>query len=352
VLAFPGVARNQPTPLEELQDSVKALESYCKGLGREHEKLRTDVTRELSTYVDHCQKAAESAIRSVAEEILRMANEARAENTRMAGRVRVLETQLSGMEAKGREGLVRLLEVLPRTVLDASESLGNGALARKLEEAVGRYLREQQPPAVTVGEHLARASAVLEAMSRLQTLAAAPIPEEAAARLASIAGDLQLIRDELAAFDQRGGDKRLRLLFAVDFSTHEAARQSLTQTIAAGLEREIVKLDSFDEYYAKRIGMLAAQAAAECADLADAQLDPLHSISSVQTALASVLRACDVEEIAPRRNDPFLATDHTILQIIRCRSTADRNGAVAQLVSRGLRQGGRVVRKATVVLFE
>jgi molecular chaperone GrpE (heat shock protein) len=65
-----------------------------------------------------------------------------------------------------------------------------------------------------------------------------------------------------------------------------------------------------------------------------------------------VFTAAGVEEIAPRRNDPFLGTDHAMFQMIRRSSAVDRSGAVAQTVSRGLRQRDRIVRKATVVLFE
>jgi hypothetical protein len=268
----------------------------------------------------------------------------------MRRRLEALEADLKGLRAESSKGLSNLLQALPREALaglSVSDQAGSD-LAQKLEQAVARYLREEQPCARSLEAYTQQVGTLRSAIKQFMQIASESAAGQADPRLDPLDRDLDLIAQELAGFTRQGTDKRFRLLFAVDFS----ARQTLTEGIAAGLQREIVKLDNLDDYYTKRIGMLSAQVAAECADLADSVLDPQRAKPDVKSALQTVFTVAGVEEIAPRRNDPFLGTDHAMFQMIRRSSAVDRSGAVAQTVSRGLRQRDRVVRKATVTLFE
>ncbi len=356
------IAAPPPTPVQYASKadvdlvyrSLKNLETTCKNLADVQSRLRSELGSELSGFVERCQAAAAQAVDSASSSALQAAAQATNENERIRRRLMAIETTIAALQAESRKGLVNLLQAIPREALTGipGADQANPELAQKLEQAVSRYLREEQPDAQSLAEHSQRAATLHSAIRQFREIAADSAAGQASVRLDPLDRELDLISQELAGFSRQGKEKRLRLLFAVDFSAHEAARQTLTEGIAAGLQREIVKLDSFDDYYAKRIGMLAAQIAAECADLADSVLDPQRINSAIQSVLQSVFTAAGVEEIAPRRNDPFLGTDHAMFQMIRRSSAVDRSGAVAQTVSRGLRQRDRIVRKATVILFE
>lgn len=341
--------------LDILDKSIHTLATNFKNnLASAQGRLRSELGSDLSAVVERCRAAAEDAIERVYTSALRAAEEATNENEKIRGRLDVLETELTALQKESHKGLSNLLQALPREALTGLATSHETVpdLAQKLEQAVTRYLKEEQPNAQSLAEYAQRVGTLRAAIQQFRGIAAEPAADQAAVRLDPLDRELEVIERELAGFARQGTEKRFRLLFAVDFSAHEAARQTLTEGIAAGLQREIVKLDSFDDYYTKRIGMLAAQVAAECADLADSVLDPQRTSSVIQSALQSVFSAAGLEEIAPRRNDPFLGTDHTMFQMIRRSSAVDRSGAVAQTVSRGLRQRDRVVRKATVILFE
>ena len=340
--------------LETLNQSVQNLDKNFWNLVNAQKRQNSELGTQLSQFVERCQTAAEEAVERAAISALRAAGEATKETERMRRRVEALESDLNGLRAESSKGLSNLLQALPRealTGLSMSNQAGSD-LAQKLEQAVARYLREEQPSVQSLAGYTLQVSTLRSAIKQFLQIASESAPGQADPRLDPLNRDLDLIAQELAGFSRRGTDKRFRLLFAVDFSANETARQTLTEGIAAGLQREIVKLDNLDDYYTKRIGMLAAQVAAECADLADSVLDPQRSKPDVKSALQSVFTVAGVEEIAPRRNDPFLGTDHAMFQMIRRSSAVDRSGAVAQTVSRGLRQRDRVVRKATVTLFE
>lgn len=339
--------------LETLNRSVQNLDTNFKNLAEAQRRSHSELVAELSRFVERCQKAAEDAVQRTSNSAFRAAEEVTDQNEKICSRLLALETALTTLHSESRKGLSNLLQALPREALTGLAGAQAGSdLAQKLEQAVARYLREEQPDAQSLASYAQQVGALRSAIMHFKQIASESAAGQADSRLDPLDQDLDLIAQELAGFTRQGTDRRFRLLFAVDFSAHESARQTLTESIAAGLQREIVKLDSFDDYYSKRIGMLAAQVAAECADLADSVLDPQRAKPDVKSALQSVFAVAGVEEIAPRRNDPFLGTDHTMFQMIRRTSAVERSGAVAQTISRGLRQRDRIVRKATVTLFE
>lgn len=339
--------------LATVQQSLLNLDGSFKILADAQKRLYSQIVNDLSRFVERCQTEAEDAVQRTSNSALRAAEEVTNENKRIRESLLGLQTELTALHSESRKGLSNLLQALPREALAGLAGAQAGSdLPQKLEQAVARYLREEQPDAQSLASYAQQVGALRSAIMHFKQIASESAASQADPRLDPLDQDLDLIAQELAGFTRQGTDRRFRLLFAVDFSAHETARQTLTEGIAAGLQREIVKLDSFDDYYSKRIGMLAAQVAAECADLADSVLDPQRAKPDVKFALQSVFTVAGVEEIAPRRNDPFLGTDHTMFQMIRRTSAVDRSGAVAQTISRGLRQRDRIVRKATVTLFE
>jgi molecular chaperone GrpE (heat shock protein) len=221
-----------------------------------------------------------------------------------------------------------------------------------MEEAVASYLSGKAPSPETLEPFLVQATRILDMMTRFRQEASAVAPRESNTKLAPVITDLRQFRNELEQLLAGAAENRLRLSFTAEFSTMQETRQTLMQSIASGLQREVIKLDNLPEACAKRLSLLASRASAEAADFADAVLDVDRNNSSIQGALQAVFQACQVEEIAPRKNDPFLAKDHSMVQMMRRFGGDDRTGTVAQLVTRGLRQGDRVIRKAAVIVFE
>lgn len=293
--------------VDTLYRSLLNLETTCKSLADVQSRLRSDLGTQLSKFVEDCQTAAERAVENAASSAVRAAGEAVNGNEIIRRRLVAIETTMAGLQAESHKGLISLLQAIPREALNgiSAADQGDPGLGQKMEQAVSRYLRDEQPDAQSLAEYSQRATSLRSAIREFKGVAAEAGREQVGVRLDPIDRELDLIGQELAGFARQGTDKRFRLLFAVDFAAHEAARQTLTEGIAAGLQREIIKLDSFEDYYAKRIGMLAAQVAAECADVADSVLDPQRANLAVQSALQPVFAAAGVEEIAPRRNDPF-----------------------------------------------
>ena len=324
-----------------LSARVEALEDSRQQLGEDLEQALAQI-KEFNPRVEEVLRHFSQSGRQIQEELVECRN-----------KVAFFEAEMEGLRRKGQDGLQNLLGSLSLAVLGPGPSTENekAVVLKRIEEAVASYLRNVPQPQ-TLEPFLAQATQLLEAVTRFQQEARAVKPGSTTSKLAPVLTDLRQIRDEIEQFLAGAAEHRLRLSFCADFSTLQQAQQTLTQSIAAGLQREAVKLDNPLQTYTNRLTFLGGRLAAETADLADAVIDVDRKNTVIQDALRAVFQACLVEEIAPRRNDPFLAREHSMVQMMRRSSDSDRSGAVAQLVTRGLRQGDRVVRKAAVMIFE
>lgn len=340
--------------LRRLQESVSALESLPLKLDAMERSLRPELERKLEQY----HREVENLFDARMEEALASTREAnrqiQSDLAELRSQVATLETRWGILQQKAHRGLQDLLLDLPLTPFDASPGTEDQKLlvAKHLEKAVSRYLSGNAPSPETLQPFLDQADRLQQAVTRFQEEAFRIAPPQTEAKLAPILGDLKQVREELNGFLAGSSEHRLRLNFAVDFSTLADARQTLGQSIAAGVETEIVKLDNVPDYYTKRLVMLASRAAAEAADFADAALDPDRNNGRIQAALQDIFDAGQMEQIVPRRNDPFVGRDHNLLQMTSRTSPGDRSGAVAQLAARGFRHGSRVIRKASVIVFD
>jgi molecular chaperone GrpE (heat shock protein) len=179
---------------------------------------------------------------------------------------------------------------------------------------------------------------------------AAGVEQQDALTLTPLLQDLQRVSEEIDGLLADRTNNRVRLNLSFEYSTLSSSRQTITQGIAAGLESEISKFANVEDFFKRRIANLATRAAAETADLADSRLDPERRNKALQGAVDEVFIASEVESIAPAVHEEYRATDHAVVQSAPGTGRS-RPNTIAQLLTRGLRYQGRVVRKANVVLF-
>lgn len=353
--SVPPPSSAQEKEISELRASVQRLELALRTVDSAQRALIPELDSRLQRFlVDLPQEVAE-----VQRDVERANRDAyrkfHDEVSELRDVVGNLHLQMTTLHERSRTGLVALLRELPANVLDrqfTTQTTDGKTLATRTEEALARYFAAATTNTDISRRFVVQVDQLHEAVSRFQKMALALNSVEAEEKLRPLVDDLVQVREELVGIASNDSRQRLRLMFAVDIAPHEAARQTIADSIASGLQREIMKLENIDEYYEKRLIMVATRAAAECSDYADTRINPERNRADVQQTLTGVLTAGGLAEIAPSRNDQFVAVDHTMLQMTRCVSPADRRGAVAQLVARGIRRGDRVLRKATVIVFD
>ena len=344
--ATPAISESAPAATAAAKDSLDDVRAAC----RQIELARGEWESQMDAFLIKCRGAVSEACDKAVEKVnASTANE----DERLVRRIAELESKLGSLHDEVQTAATDLLRELPHFALDLNAKPDElDSRPDAMGEAVRRYLQDEQPESASVEKHARAVDTLRESLRRFGGLAKEGVAGQGGGRLNALAKDLNELGEELNRFTPNGTDHRLRLLFAVDFSRGDDVRQTFTQAIAASLHREIVKLNNFDEYYDKRIAMLASQVAAECADLADTELDPRRAGAEVQEALKAVFDAAGVDDLTPRRNERFLATQHAMYQMVRCSKPGDQSGTVCQTIARGLRRGEKVIRKATVIMFE
>jgi hypothetical protein len=261
---------------------------------------------------------------------------------------------LSALQSKSELGLHVFLRILAQQALlepAASVPEGEVSLADRVDEAVSQFFRKSVPSRDGLSGFAQRCDGLAIALESFQEYLRRIAPDMADKLSASLIEARQL-KNAIAGLMSEVDAKRLRLVFSIDFDTGSDDRQKLIDGIADGLKNEILKLGNATQFFERRLAQLSATAAAVASDLSDNKLDPTRTNAELQKLLASLFEAAGVEEIAPRRNDEFRAIDHSLLQIKPRSTPTDHSQAVAQLVSRGFRYRDRVIRKASVLVFE
>jgi len=357
VPASPASPQQNPQEKEisELRATIQRLELAIRTVDSAQRTMIPELDSRLQRFLDDLSKEVAEIQRDVDRANRDAHRKFHDEVSELRDVVGNLQFQMTTLHERGQTGLMALLRELPVSLLDrqfTTQTTDGKTLATRIEEALARYFAGAATNSEVSRRFVGHTDQLHDAVSRFQKMALALNSVEAEEKLRPLVDDLAQMREELVGIARNNSRQRLRLMFAVDIAPHEAARQTIADSIASGLQREIMKLENIDEYYEKRLMMLATRAAAECADYADTRLNPERNRADVQQTLTAVFTAGGLAEIAPSRNDQFVAVDHTMLQMTRCSSPADRRSAVAQLVARGIRRGDRVLRKATVVVFD
>ncbi|MCX6930805.1 MAG: hypothetical protein NT154_47520, partial [Verrucomicrobia bacterium] len=311
---------------------------------------------EVETFLKGLSHQVQGACQTAINDALK---DARAEHTGILGRIEMLEdsvhsgeSHLSAMENKASAEFQALLSSLPRLVLNAGADgdfaeAEKSMVAKRIEDAISNYLQSAGPPEDSLRSLSQRAEALQQALEGFRDALASPPP-----LIVPILRDIREAREEIEGLLADRTDRRLHLRFSIDFSTLRSSTRSLTEDIADGLKRQIVKLENLSEYFERRLTNSATLAASTAIDVADGQADPERRSAKLQEAITALLAAGEIQEIAPLRNEPFSAVDHMMLQRTRRANALDKPQAVARLVTRGIVHRGQILRKATVVIFE
>lgn len=163
--------------------------------------------------------------------------------------------------------------------------------------------------------------------------------------------NLKQLTDELYDWRSQRAQQQVRLRFAIDVPTYETARQTIIDALATGLSDQIKKLQDPQTYFRYRLEQLATTGVMYVADVCDKELDPKREDRGLQACLKNLFDAAGIEEIAPKKNDVFRPAEHSVVQLVPGQSGQDRSQTVAQLLARGFRYKGSLVRKASVMLF-
>ena len=339
---------------ERLNNEIR---SYSERLGQIEASSRALATKaELGICETRAQAYCDEKFAEVGPWLLDRLKGIQEQLSEMKNQVSGLDARYTALQGSARQNLRDLLIELPMAAMSASASTGGvatlaetAAVVRKLEEAVGQYFKRSAPEPDPLNSYRQWAIQLADALDGFRRLAA-EFDHSADASLLPLWQDLQRMSEEINALLADRSKNQVRLNLSFDYSTLASSRQTISQGIAAGLESEISKFANVEEFFKRRMANLGTRAAAEAADVADGQLDPERRNKMLQGALDAIFSAGEVEPIAPTLHEEYRATEHAVVQSSPGGSTG-RPNTIAQLLTRGLRYQGRVVRKANVVLF-
>jgi len=222
-------------------------------------------------------------------------------------------------------------------------------LAKRLDEALTSFFRQSFPNREGLILRRTWIQGILRSAETVRNELARAAPEIATRLDPGIEEAIQIDK-EIEGMLEASGAQRLRLNFQVDFSTSAASRESVVDGIASGLKTQIVKLEQPLDYFDRRIENVALASARNAADFIDLKVDEYRSNASLQRLLDQLIQMGRLEAIVPASGESFRSTEHAVVQTLPANGNSSHT--VARVVTRGFRQSGRVLRKASIILFE
>ena len=344
-------------PIEGAARSAAPDREWLEGALRNVEAMQRQAQSELLKRFDQVEyrlNELENALPELKRCYATLQEAGTAEHESARARIDSLENRLRAMEDAGRRKTAEVLAALAGSILQMPVH-GPGAsgetLAAQLEATLGKLLQDSAPDPAEIRPLLERAVRLQESVDEFRrTIARAGAAENGG--VDRLLEDISRIRADLESLEELAKGRRLRFTFTVEAQARQDVRQAVLQSIAAGIGSQLARLANVKEHYGMQLLHLAGRAAADCADLADGRIDVERKTPEIQQSLKSIFAAGGLTEISPNRNDAFSALEHTVLHTIRRNSSSDRSRAVAGLLARGFRHGNRVIRKATVLLYE
>lgn len=333
--------------LEWLEGAVRSLEAGQRALEPAVERLLERFLNQVESLLREKWREDESA--AAAE-----ANRIRVELDELTGRIRQLELTLDQLRETASSRLARDMALLARQGFAraaSSSAAQETALVVQSERALAEFLSQAMPTEAEIQERMSEVTRLRDAIEDFHRLAER-MGISADGFLRSLLEDCGSLLQELESLGQSAVRGTLPVRFALDVPLRGDPWKEVAEVAASGLLREIQRVSDVGRYYDLRWKRLSARAAVECADFADSRLDPQRRVSEVQQALQRIFAAAGVAEIAPQRNDTFHAVEHAVVRVTRKSHPDDQSQAVADLLTRGFRQGTAIVRKAGVILFE
>jgi molecular chaperone GrpE (heat shock protein) len=235
----------------------------------------------------------------------------------------------------------RLRDLLaPLTQADiagAGESIVN-----RLRQSLSRILEQPASSKESLWEHNDRVNTFAEQLKRL--LESIP-SHELQAKLEPLLNQARHLQIEIADLALAKANS-VRVHFNVELYTSTANNQSLTDAVALGLKKQILKLDNPANYFENEFLNLTATAVVNAADTLDKNVDDARRNAGVQHLLDDLLNAGGIEQIAPSPGEVFRPAEH------RSSDGGGRGSLVERLIERGFRRDGRLIRKAQVTVRE
>jgi hypothetical protein len=331
----------EPEPVSGLENHPRKPEDWGPIL---------DALRQMETKVT---AAAETKLAEMLGTFV-SAEEARQTATfELTQRVQKLEERLRSEADDEGERLRRLIAELTEEAVEGGSAPGASPeertlIAKGIGDAVSRYCQNGVPDA-RLNELAGEIKRVLKAIDAVA--AYRELPEPAASRLSVARRGLTEMLDELGAFSADRQARRAHLRFSVDYSLLAASNQTLAGALAEALKREIVKWERPAQYFERQLNWLSVSAVTTLSDAADAYWDSDRRDPELQSLLANLFQAADLEQICPARNAPWVSVEQDATNTAPRTAPDERPEAVARVNLRGLKRRQQVVRKAQVTLF-
>lgn len=337
----PNEPQRQESPIEKTQNEHSRL---LMNLDARTQAVEARIEQVVESYIVMLRESAAETQNRIVE----MQNSTSRRLHDVEGRVDDTEERLADHLSGQSSKLQDLFKDLP-TLANLSVT------ARVLDKSALSQLEGQLISAVkqsalsnTQQESLqADSRSLIDALRTFVPIATRISREKTKKRLERLVTSVELLDNELATLGQLAGAQKYG--FFVEMSLVD--KNPLASDITAALQRELTKLNDPEGYYLKRLAAARAQVSVAAIDLTDLDLDSERRNTVLQEALGVLLRSLGMTEIDPGHNEKLQASDHQVLQFAR-RESGAFPGTVAHTMARGIRRGGEVVRKASVLVYD
>jgi molecular chaperone GrpE (heat shock protein) len=361
-------ARLTQDELKSIRQDLQKLEANLAGLGPTKAATPSgpDLSRfvEMSTFQDAIQGTRDeleklrSGLRGELPKLAKISDQSRQALAKLAQDTNALRSlvekefdRISKEANKNLDSAARILsQEFGRDLNSARPSEDERALlTKRLDEALTSFFRQSLPSQEGLTQRRTWIQGIQRSAETVRNELAPAAPEIASRLNPGIEEAIQIDK-EIEGMLEAAGAQRLRLNFQVDFSTSNASRESVVDGIASGLKTQIIKLEQPLVYFDRRIENVALASARNAADFIDLKVDEYRGNASLQRLLDQLIQMGRLEAIVPASGESFRSTEHAVVQTLPANGNSSHT--VARVVTRGFRQGGRVLRKASIILFE
>lgn len=340
--------------LGEVWSELKWLEDAIRSLDAAHRSVGHDIERMLDRHLQQVEAVIDDRISTSETSATALVGSVQSELGELRGRLLELQDRLESVQTDGASRLAHGLALLTGHGLgrvDAKKQQLGPVLAVQLERALQDFVKQSIPSDEEISRRLEKVARLNEAVAGFQ-VAAESMGASFDGRLQQVVEECRSLVSDLETIGASLKKRTLTVRFVLDVPLEGDLSAALADGTASSFQREIQRVNDVGRYFELRWKMVSARAAAECADFADSRLDPRRQRPDLQDALQRIFAAAEITEIAPSRNDDFRAVEHTLVRVTRRSKPDDRSQAVAELLARGFRQGSRIIRKASVILFD
>jgi uncharacterized coiled-coil protein SlyX len=340
--------------VRKAQDEIRELKHISRKGGASNRNADTELmshVRDLYDRVEALDRHLDNAPVPVSEK--RGSGGDRDVQDTLARALSPLKQRLEDLEARvasQERSLDEVTQAATRNIEDSLKILVDGALAGRLNESASDFFRRAVPERDGLNERLQGGRQLGTAIDGFLTVVAPNCPE-LRETFQPLREEVLLVENEVEGLLRAPRDQTLQLDFRVSFSTSPASKETIAEALAGGLRREILKLAEPQTYFDRRLRSIGLRAAQTSIEYLDRSADLARKNETFQSAFNVLLHAAGLTAIVPREGDSYSPQEHQVEQTQPSQDLT-RSHTVARVVARGLRQDGRVVRKAAVWLYQ